>query len=171
MAYPSIAIHAIKQGPASALVWMQLQLSDGGAYDDDYATLELTIAPPLSASSAPDASASVASQLYDALSTCSDLHPDSRSNQDDDEEEQQQQQAAAGAVFFADDAVVPLVSSNGALPPPMPGSGGWITAENAHQFFDEDGNWLGRRAHEDSESGPGEQPNGDDPDKKRPRLD
>lgn len=30
------------------------------------------------------------------------------------------------------------------LPPPMPGSGGWITAENAHEFFDEDGNWRGR---------------------------
>ncbi|EPE05696.1 glycosyltransferase family 31 protein [Ophiostoma piceae UAMH 11346] len=30
------------------------------------------------------------------------------------------------------------------LPPPMPGSGGWITADNAHEFFDEDGNWRGR---------------------------
>ena len=30
------------------------------------------------------------------------------------------------------------------LPPPMPGSGGWITAENVGQFFDEEGNWRGR---------------------------
>ena len=29
------------------------------------------------------------------------------------------------------------------MPPPMPGSSGWITAENAHEFFDEDGNWIG----------------------------
>ncbi len=31
----------------------------------------------------------------------------------------------------------------GGLPPPMPGSGGWITAENVGEFFDEDGNWKG----------------------------
>ena len=30
-----------------------------------------------------------------------------------------------------------------ALPPPLPGSGGWITAENVGDFFDEDGNWRG----------------------------
>jgi len=29
------------------------------------------------------------------------------------------------------------------LPPPMPGSGGWITAENMGEFFDEEGNWRG----------------------------
>lgn len=32
----------------------------------------------------------------------------------------------------------------GGLPPPVPGSGGWITAENVGEFFDEDGNWRGR---------------------------
>ena len=25
----------------------------------------------------------------------------------------------------------------------MPGSGGWITAENMHEYFDADGNWIG----------------------------
>lgn len=25
----------------------------------------------------------------------------------------------------------------------MPGSGGWITAENVGEFFDEEGNWRG----------------------------
>ena len=30
------------------------------------------------------------------------------------------------------------------MPPPMPGSGGWITAENVGEFFDEAGNWRGR---------------------------
>ncbi len=29
------------------------------------------------------------------------------------------------------------------LPPPMPGSGGWITAENVGEFFDEEGYWRG----------------------------
>jgi chloride channel, nucleotide-sensitive, 1A len=34
-------------------------------------------------------------------------------------------------------------ASDGGLPPAMPGSGGWITAENMHEFFDADGNWIG----------------------------
>lgn len=25
----------------------------------------------------------------------------------------------------------------------MPGSSGWITAENVHEYFDEEGNWIG----------------------------
>ncbi len=41
-------------------------------------------------------------------------------------------------------AAVSGASATSGLPPPMPGSGGWITAENAHEFFDEDGNWRGR---------------------------
>lgn len=33
----------------------------------------------------------------------------------------------------------------------MPGSGGWITAENVEQFFDEEGNWRGRGEGVDGE--------------------
>ena len=29
------------------------------------------------------------------------------------------------------------------LPPPMPGSGGWITAENVSEYFNEEGNIRG----------------------------
>jgi nucleotide-sensitive chloride channel 1A len=32
---------------------------------------------------------------------------------------------------------------DGSLPPPFPGSGGWITADNVNEYFDEDGNWIG----------------------------
>jgi chloride channel, nucleotide-sensitive, 1A len=34
-------------------------------------------------------------------------------------------------------------ASDGVLPPPFPGSGGWITAENVGEYFDAEGNWLG----------------------------
>ncbi|KAG5742463.1 hypothetical protein H9Q73_014482, partial [Fusarium xylarioides] len=34
-------------------------------------------------------------------------------------------------------------ASNGGLPHPMPGSGGWIPADNVNEYFDEDGNWIG----------------------------
>ena len=38
---------------------------------------------------------------------------------------------------------------DGGLPPAMPGSGGWITAENVHEYFDEDGNWIGGEEEEE----------------------
>ena len=73
-----------------------------------------------------------------------------------------------------------LRSESGAdgLPPPFPGSGGWITAQNADRFFDEEGNWrengesrdLGEGAgrvrrrdeetHDEAETGEGEGTNG-----------
>ena len=43
-------------------------------------------------------------------------------------------------------------ANDGSLPPAMPGSGGWITAENMDEFVDENGNWI------DDDT----QPNGDD---------
>jgi nucleotide-sensitive chloride channel 1A len=35
----------------------------------------------------------------------------------------------------------------------MPGSSGWITAENVHEFFDEAGNWIGGEEEEEGISG------------------
>jgi nucleotide-sensitive chloride channel 1A len=37
----------------------------------------------------------------------------------------------------------------------MPGSGGWITAENMADYFDEDGNWRGGEEGEEDQLGPG----------------
>ena len=94
--------------------------------------------------------------LYTALSACANLHPDPLSSDDgmddmngDDEHQQRQQ---PGIMFESDDVeggvsgIYPLNSNSGSgrgLPPPMPGSGGWITAENVGEFFDEEGNWRG----------------------------
>lgn len=41
------------------------------------------------------------------------------------------------------DAAFTSVNGGSALPPPMPGSGGWITAENVDEYFDGEGNWRG----------------------------
>lgn len=52
--------------------------------------------------------------------------------------------------MFEGDTDEPFTSLTGgggqqtALSPPMPGSGGWITAENVSEFFDEEGNWRGQ---------------------------
>ncbi|PHH82577.1 hypothetical protein CDD83_3221 [Cordyceps sp. RAO-2017] len=155
--YPSISIHAVKQvdgqaggNPAQA-VWMQLEFSDGGANDDDFNTVEMTIIPH-----GPEGGAT---QLFDAISSCSDLHPDPANDGDDDESEFDRIVFDTNAEHEALEGFAGVLrgSSNGDLPPPMPGSGGWITAENAHVFFDDDGNWIARDGDGDAAAGePGE---------------
>lgn len=68
--------------------------------------------------------------LFTALSDCSNLHPDPV----EDEEEQGSRIMQAGLAMPG--------TSDGSMPPPMPGSGGWITAENMHEFVDENGNFI-----------------------------
>ncbi|KAM0561685.1 hypothetical protein ACHAPJ_002854 [Fusarium lateritium] len=188
--YPSISIHAIKQlgsetdTERTQAVWMQLEFSDGGADDDDFNTVHLTIIPPKS-----DSEPSSAKQLYDAMANCSDLHPDPNDGEEDEDE------YADRIIFEGSDehqaiegyTGVMQGASNGGLPPPMPGSGGWITADNVHEYFDEEGNWIGQGAEgEEEELGEGagrvrdrdevegastaETQPADDPDSKRPRV-
>ncbi|KAG6006490.1 hypothetical protein E4U21_007034 [Claviceps maximensis] len=141
--YPSISIHAVKQvptqdgGASNASIWMQLEFSQGGADDDDFNTVELTISPV----DAADAQA-----LYDAVANCSNLHPDPAHGDDGDEEEddcdrivfESQVEGEAVEGFTG----VLRGATDGGLPPPLPGSGGWITADNVHEYFDEEGNWI-----------------------------
>lgn len=109
--------------------------------------------------------------LFDSLSKCADLHPDP-ANPDSDEEGGEGGAAGGG-----------LAALMGMAGGGMPGSGGWITSENAHefegQFGDEDGEdgddggedgepiqILGpgagvRRAREDGQAEDEEQANGD----------
>ncbi|KHN95653.1 FPD1, benzoylformate decarboxylase [Metarhizium album ARSEF 1941] len=185
--YPSISIHAVKQvsasqGPSTAALWMQLEFSDGGADDDDFNTVELTILP--SSSESPRA----AQQLYDAIANCSNLHPDPISGDGDGDEDNDYD----GIVFEGSvehEAVEGFTgvlrgTADGGLPPPMPGSGGWITAENVDEYFDEDGSWIGGN-NGDGEAGalgdgagrtrPRDEVddrgvNGDDAESKRPRV-
>ena len=74
--------------------------------------------------------------MFTALSNCSNLHPDP-DDQDNEEEAgiQGSRLLQAGLVQQGD--------LSGGMPPALPGSGGWITAENMHEFVDEDGNWIG----------------------------
>ncbi|KAF4975020.1 hypothetical protein FZEAL_8141 [Fusarium zealandicum] len=145
--YPSISIHAVKQiGPETAAqraqaVWMQLEFSDGGDDDDDFNTIELTIIPPQTGSEE-----NAAKQLYEAMASCSDLHPDPNDEDEDDEDEYDRIvfEGSNGHAAIEGFTGVMQGASDGSLPPPMPGSGGWITADNVHEYFDEDGNWIGQ---------------------------
>lgn len=125
---------------------MQLIPSSPSQDDDEPPdTISMTIIPTASAPPAPAAPTSSQDDavetedkpeqtpvmaLFTALSDCSNLHPDPIDPDEDDESRLMQ----AGLALPG--------TSDGSLPPPMPGSGGWITAENMHEFIDEDGNFI-----------------------------
>ncbi|OHF01795.1 hypothetical protein CORC01_02986 [Colletotrichum orchidophilum] len=185
--YPSISIHAVKQvgtiseGIPLQAIWMQLQLADGGDGDDDFDTIDLTLIPAVTAGAQADIQ-----KFYDAISACSDLHPDPVDEEDEEEDgriifegEHEPVEGYEGVLYGAPD---------GGLPPAFPGSGGWITAENVHEHFDADGNWIGQNGHQDEVDEGGQLGEGagrvrdhdeanngvnghDDPDNKRPRVD
>jgi len=83
--------------------------------------------------------------MFNALSMCSNLHPDPVEPGDEEEE------GIQGSRLFQAGLAFPG-ASDGSLPPAMPGSGGWITAENMHEFVDEEGNWIHGDGEEDEDS-------------------
>lgn len=154
--YPTISIHAIQSFPApdanepsSQSLYMQLipsLPSSSDESDEPPETVSVTVIPTAAApppSTAPTANTddalatedepqlSPVQALYKALSDCSDLHPDP----DEDGDEDMSRLMAAGLAQPG--------TTDGSLPPAMPGSGGWITAENMHEFVDDEGNWIG----------------------------
>ncbi|ETN46405.1 uncharacterized protein HMPREF1541_00589 [Cyphellophora europaea CBS 101466] len=182
--YPSISLHAIQTLPSAASgeaptpsqgVYMQLMASNNDTLMQDPDDIEpesisLTIvptasAPPQGMGSAAGATTAAsgdeieneeepeqtpAQALFNALSNCSNLHPDPVEDEEED--------GAQGSRLIQSGLAIPLGGEGSGLPPPMPGSGGWITAENMHEFVDEDGNWIedaGEEAAGEAPLGPG----------------
>ncbi len=117
--------------------------------------------PPLAETSTTQTGASNESpiqKLFTAISTCSNLHPDPAHNGmmesvDDDDPDGVQDEDEDDPIVFEgsvgyESGLMPRSSRTTGmdLPPPMPGSSGWITAENVNEFFDEEGNWRGSAA-------------------------
>ncbi|RMZ81028.1 hypothetical protein DV738_g2401, partial [Chaetothyriales sp. CBS 135597] len=170
--YPTISLHAIQtlptpsgssdQAPGQG-VYMQLITSTDDEEDVDSISITLvpTAAAPQQAAlqsataeeedddndghlatNDDEAHQSPAHALFNALSNCSNLHPDPINEGGDDEDGNE---GAGGSRLIQSGLAIPLGSSSGSgLPPPLPGSGGWITAENMHEFIDEDGNFIER---------------------------
>ncbi|KAI1125864.1 regulator of volume decrease after cellular swelling-domain-containing protein [Nemania abortiva] len=163
--YPAITLHAIKNFKRPddgsfklAGVYMQLEFSDSSPDDDEsFEPIELTLIPYKAISApGPDEltidplNAERTNALFNQISACSNLNPDPR-NEDDDEDEDDE--FNADHIIFessvdqgvAIDGLPGVLQGNnsGGLPPPMPGSSGWITADNVNEYFDEDGNWIG----------------------------
>lgn len=197
--YPSISLHATKnfkhlEKPDDSSfkfvgVYMQLEFSgDGGDDDDSFDPLELTLIPYSSEGTSIDQlNAQRTSALFNQISACQNLHPDPADEDEDDEEDEMDR------IVFEGEALEGLPGafqgdSDGGLPPPMPGSSGWITADNVHEYFDADGNWIGgegvsgelgegagRVRGRDEVDGDAEEPNGNgvadgDGESKRPRT-
>ncbi|KAI0914222.1 regulator of volume decrease after cellular swelling-domain-containing protein [Ustulina deusta] len=164
--YPAITLHAIKNfklldkpdGDSSSKfsgVYMQLEFSDSGPDDDEsFEPIELTLIPyrPDSDDETPaldPLNAERTNALFNQISACSNLNPDPRNEEEDSDEDE----FNADHIIFegnVDEGVaiegLPGVlqgSNSGGLPPPMPGSSGWITADNVNEYFDEQGNWIG----------------------------
>lgn len=177
--YPAITLHAIKnyrnlEKPDDASlkfisVYMQLEFSDSGADDDEsFDPIELTLVPSQKSSGAEDAEQSAGPgglntertlALFNQISACSNLNPDP---QDDDDEEDDTDRIVFEGDHEAQYEVLEGFTgafrgdTDGGLPPPMPGSSGWITAENVHEYFDADGNWIGGEEEEGEEGVSGE---------------
>lgn len=131
--YPTISLHAIQSTPSaeqnqSQGVYMQLIPTMPADEEELPDTVSITIIPTV-APATEDAQTPVQA-LFTALSECSNLHPDP----EEDGDEQASRLLQAGLAIPG--------TSDGSLPPPMPGSGGWITAENMHEFIDENGNFI-----------------------------
>lgn len=152
--YPTISLHAIQSSPVPSIgeqqgLYMQLTsatLEAQNAEDDEEEdSISLTIipqddAPPPPTTTDPDSTTDDHSPqpptvaMFTALSNCSNLHPDPVND------EQGSTGLEHSALFQA--GMIAAGDSSGALPPPMPGSGGWITAENMGNYIDAEGNWI-----------------------------
>ena len=172
--YPSISLHAIQRlrlpnaaPSAPEQQGLYLQVATATAASDEYSdedTLELAVIPPPSPASSASTTAepsadqshdTEAQTLFAAVTACSNLHPDQPSSDADDDEDSDPIVFEGGVGYESG----LLALSGSGLPPPMPGSGGWITAENVGEYFDEDANWKGAGRVTDPENrgalGPG----------------
>ncbi|OWY45975.1 hypothetical protein AA0120_g9676 [Alternaria tenuissima] len=137
--YPSLALHAtMKYKTTIEALYVNISLNDADTVneDDDIHMLEVTLLPPSYTSKPTE---TCITDLFTALNTCADLHPDPDASDDDGDD-------------ILDDTA--------------PGASGWITAENMDEYMDENGNFSGMvigeelgpgagtvRAREDTEEG------------------
>ncbi|KAJ5626659.1 hypothetical protein N7528_004086 [Penicillium herquei] len=162
--YPSISLHAIQRlrvpGTETEVqgLYMQIATPTAPSEDDEEQCITLTLVPPEPSPatepnpedlSTEDAETETPTQqLYNAVSACSNLHPDPVEPGDEEEDEN-------NFVSGSDLGMYQLDGGNGDLPPPVAGSSGWITADNMHEFFDEDGNWIAEGEAPSFPLGPG----------------
>jgi len=97
-------------------LYMNLSLNDAETVNDeeDIQTLEITLLPPNYANQPEN---TCITDIFNAMNTCADMHPDPDASGDED----------------GDDV----------LDETAPGASGWITADNMDEYMDEEGNFRG----------------------------
>lgn len=97
-------------------LYMNLSLNDTETVNDeeDIQSLAVTVLPP-NYTSQPENTC--ITEIYTALNTCADMHPDLNASDDADGDD------------ILDDSA--------------PGASGWITADNMDEYMDEEGNFRG----------------------------
>lgn len=167
--YQSITLHAIQRLPSPTPetdgetvqgLYMQLDLAPPSNDDEIVDPVELILLPPTQ--SQPTGEEPIKA-LFAAVSACSNLHPDAMDS--DEEMGDTDRIVFEGSVGYEGISGLPgVVSLSGGegLPPPFPGSGGWITAENVGDFFTPEGEWIGREGNKEDgeENGDGKRENG-----------
>ncbi|KAL5335834.1 regulator of volume decrease after cellular swelling-domain-containing protein [Aspergillus crustosus] len=147
--YPSISLHAIQRlklptdSQSTEVQGLYMHITKPPAQasfpqeSDEEDSLTVTLVPPTTPETETQLETETSEEpetetqkLYTAVSACSNLHPDPI-----EEDDEQEGAFASGLVFPG--------SGEGGLPPPVDGSSGWITADSMHEFFDEEGNWIG----------------------------
>ncbi|KFY35685.1 hypothetical protein V494_05687 [Pseudogymnoascus sp. VKM F-4513 (FW-928)] len=156
--YQSITLHAIQRLPDPSSdtegatvqgLYMQLDLAPPNNDDEMVDPVELILLPPTESQATTEEPIKA---LFAAVSACSNLHPDAADS--DEEMGDTDRIVFEGSVGYEGisglPGVVSLPSDDG-LPPPFPGSGGWITAENVGDFFTPEGEWIGREGDKEGE--------------------
>ncbi|PWY96390.1 hypothetical protein BO94DRAFT_619525 [Aspergillus sclerotioniger CBS 115572] len=160
--YPTIHLHAIQRlqlpsSPGEEVQGLYMQLAHPSPQnytsgDDEEEILTITIVPGPATQSQEEEDEkdeTPTQTLYAAVSACSNLHPDPVEPGDEDEDDEEE-----GGLLQT--GLVSMGSTEaGGLPPPVEGSSGWITAENMHEFFDEEGNWIAGGEEPNLSLGPG----------------
>lgn len=183
--YQSITLHAIQRLPSPTPetdgetvqgLYMQLDLAPPNDEDEMMDPVELILLPPTQAQTTT--TEEPIKTLFAAVSACSNLHPDAADS--DEEMGETDRIVFEGSVGYEGISGLPGVVSlpgDEGLPPPFPGSGGWITAENVGDFFTPEGEWIGRDGdkEEGEENADGKRENGrsdegDDQGAKRARV-
>lgn len=147
---------------------MQLDLSPPSAEDEFMDPVELILLPPTTTTT-PTPSEEPIKALFSAVSACSNLHPDEADSDEEMDDGFSDRIMFEGNVGYEGISGLPGVErgvSDGGLPPPFPGSGGWITAENVGDFFTAEGEWIGGEEEteedKDGKRGNGSPENGED---------
>ncbi|KAJ5272494.1 hypothetical protein N7478_007619 [Penicillium angulare] len=177
--YPSISVHAIQRltppgsetstQPEVQGLYMQIATQATPSEEDEEQCITITVIPPPQSAEElaqntedGDEPETPIQTLYSAVSACSNLHPDPVEPGDEEEDEEKSYYQLGGEGIGGDE-------TGDGLPPPVDGSSGWITAENMHEFIDEEGNWIAEGEPPAFPLGPGagnvhERENGEDED-------